>query len=99
LQRNSHFLPLPIITDGQVCVAGVFISPDIRTLARQYTAKALETLVSIMLDRESGASARTSAASILLDRAWGKPSQQVDANIDGSVTVCVVTGMPRSDRQ
>jgi hypothetical protein len=33
-----------------------------------------------MLDRESGASARTSAASILLDRAWGKPSQQVDAN-------------------
>ena len=73
-------------------------SPDIRTLARQYTTKALETLVSIMLDRESGASARTSAASILLDRAWGKPSQQVDANIDGSVTVCVVTGMPRSDR-
>jgi hypothetical protein len=74
-------------------------SPDIRKLAQQYTAEALDTLVSIIRDRESGASARTSAASILLDRGWGKPTQSVDGNIDGSMAVYVVTGVPRSDRQ
>jgi hypothetical protein len=52
-----------------------------------------------MRDRESGASVRTSAANILLDRAWGKPSQQVDANVNESMTVIVATGVPRSDRQ
>jgi hypothetical protein len=53
--------------------------------------------VSIIRDRESGASARTSAANILLDRAWGKPTQSVDANVNGSMAVYVVTGVPRSD--
>ena len=74
-------------------------SPDIRQLARQYTTEALDTLVGVMRDRESGASARASAANIVLDRAWGKPTQSVDANVDGSMTVCVVTGVPRPDRQ
>jgi hypothetical protein len=74
-------------------------SLDIRQLARQYTTEALETLVSILWDTESGASARVSAANILLDRAWGKPTQSVDDNVNGSVAVYVITGVPRSDRQ
>jgi len=51
-----------------------------------------------MRDRESGASARASAANIVLDRGWGKPTQSVDANVNGSA-VYVVTGVPRLDRQ
>jgi hypothetical protein len=73
-------------------------SPDVRKLAQQYTSEALETLVSVIRDRESGASARTNAANILLDRAWGKPTQSVDANVNGSMAVYVVTGVPRLDR-
>jgi hypothetical protein len=40
-------------------------------LARQHTAGALEILLRVMRDRESGAGARTSAANILFDENKG----------------------------
>jgi hypothetical protein len=50
---------------------------DVRALARQHTADAVSTLVTIMLDNNAAASARTSAASAILDRGWGKPEQSI----------------------
>ena len=44
-------------------------------LARQHTAAAVETLVSIMTDPKSAPAARVSAANALLDRGHGKPPQ------------------------
>ena len=51
---------------------------DIRSLARNHTAKALSTLASIMNQRKAPAAARVAAAQALLDRGWGKPTQPVD---------------------
>ena len=53
-------------------------------LARSYTDVALGALVGIAQNGESE-SARVSAASAILDRGYGKPSQQIDANINARV--------------
>jgi hypothetical protein len=51
---------------------------EIRSLARKYTHKALNTLVSIMVEPKAPAAARIMAANSLLDRGWGKAAQLVD---------------------
>lgn len=53
---------------------------DIRSLARSHTASAIRTLVAIMREPKSQASARVSAATALLDRGWGKPKETFDIN-------------------
>src|SRR5207248_10062591 len=53
------------------------IIEDIRALAREHTATAINALVRIA---ESGKqeSARVAAASALLDRGWGRPTRPLD---------------------
>jgi hypothetical protein len=51
---------------------------EIRSLARKYTHKALNTLVSIMVEPKAPAAARIMAANSLMDRGWGKAAQLVD---------------------
>jgi hypothetical protein len=51
---------------------------EIRSLARKYTHKALNTLVSIMVEPKAPAAARIMAANSLIDRGWGKAAQLVD---------------------
>jgi Family of unknown function (DUF5681) len=50
---------------------------QVRELAREHTAEAIQTLVSIMTDPKSAPAARVSAANALLDRGYGKPPQHV----------------------
>ena len=60
---------------------------DIRSMARNHTAKALSTLASIMNEAKAPAAARVAAAQALLDRGWGKATQVVEAtvnNVDAS---------------
>jgi len=45
--------------------------------ARDYTALALGTLVSVMKDTTVSAAARVTAATAVLDRGWGKPKEPV----------------------
>lgn len=47
----------------------------VRELARQYTAQAVEALVSTLSD--GGWAAKVAAANALLDRGWGKAEQAV----------------------
>src|ERR1700752_2936978 len=56
---------------------------EVRDLARQHTAMAIETLRSIAADPKKDPRARVAAANALLDRAYGKPPQ--DVNLDGRV--------------
>jgi hypothetical protein len=51
---------------------------EIRSLASKYTHKALNTLVSIMVEPKAPAAARIMAANSLIDRGWGKAAQLVD---------------------
>jgi hypothetical protein len=53
-------------------------------LARRHTAKAVETLFTIMQEGESAAD-RIAAARVLLDHAWGRPPVQVDINATSRV--------------
>jgi hypothetical protein len=53
------------------------IKQELRELAREYSGKALETLVKICESGENE-TARVAAANALLDRGYGKPSQHVD---------------------
>lgn len=54
---------------------------DIRSLARNHTARAIETLQGIMDQPKAPPAARVAAACALLDRGWGKPNQTVDMNV------------------
>lgn len=53
---------------------------EVRELARQHTATAMQALVEVCANKKAPPSARVSAASTLLDRGWGKPLQPVDIN-------------------
>jgi hypothetical protein len=55
----------------------------LRDLARKYTDGALETLSTIMDDKNAPAAARVSAANALLDRGYGKPSQVLSGDEEG----------------
>lgn len=54
------------------------VAAEVRELARQHTADAIQTLVSIMTNPKSAPAARVSAATVLLDRGYGKPPQAVE---------------------
>ena len=50
---------------------------EVRLLARQYTAEAINTLVELMRYKKAP-TIRVRAAEVLLDRGWGKPPASVD---------------------
>lgn len=56
---------------------------EVKKLARQYTAVAIQTLHDIMIDKEQTGSARVGAANSLLDRGYGRPIQQVEVGGPG----------------
>lgn len=57
---------------------------ELREIARERTADALATLVSVMSDPKAPAAARVSAACAVLDRGYGRPTQQLQhAGHDG----------------
>lgn len=53
---------------------------EIRSLARQHTEKALNTLAGIMNEPSAPHAARVSAANSLLDRGWGKAEQRIESD-------------------
>ena len=53
---------------------------EVRDLARENTAEAIETLKQIMRDKKAPAQARVAASCAMLDRGYGKPAQSVDLN-------------------
>ena len=55
---------------------------DIRSLARQHTGTALQTLARIAGDVNAPEEAQVAAANSLLDRGWGKATQIIEATID-----------------
>jgi len=63
---------------------------EVKQLAREHTAEAIQTLVSIMTNSKSPAAARVSAANSLLDRGYGKPPQ----HITGEDKVSFVARLP-----
>jgi Family of unknown function (DUF5681) len=50
---------------------------EVRELAREHTAEAVQTLVSIKTNTKAAPAARVSAANALLDRGYGKPPQHI----------------------
>ena len=66
--------------------------PFVRDIARESTTLAIETLRTIAADTDAPHAARVSAATALLDRAWGKPAQQLSADINAAQTVTINLG-------
>ena len=60
-----------------------------RDIARESTTLAIETLRTIAADTDAPHAARVSAATALLDRAWGKPAQQLLADINAAQAVTI----------
>lgn len=69
---------------------------DLKSLARSYTERAVQTLGGICENSESDA-ARATAAIALLDRGWGKPNQPHDAKVDGELRIVIRKMLHRED--
>lgn len=59
---------------------------NIRDLARSYTVDAIQTLVTVMTQKNAAASAKVNAACAILDRGWGKPVQPTE-NLNVNVSI------------
>lgn len=55
---------------------------ELRSLAQQYTAQAIETLAEIMQSADASFGVRIVAANSLLDRGHGKPAQAVELELE-----------------
>src|SRR5215470_19019100 len=55
---------------------------EVKALAREHTAEALDTLAQIMRDHKAPQAARVSAARELLDRGYGRAESSVNAKIE-----------------
>lgn len=75
-QMSQEMYPATSGKSKEVAATGKVIH-DIRTAARAYAERALETLNSIMLDPLVSANHRIDAADKLLDRGFGKPRQEI----------------------
>jgi hypothetical protein len=73
------------------------IPPDVRSLARAYTKKAIEVLGGIMVKGDKEA-ARVAAAGILLDRGWGRPPQPLTGDPDEPIIVEIINRV-RSEKK
>jgi hypothetical protein len=54
---------------------------DVKFAARELTPVAMDTLEKAMTDQKTPWAAKITAAIAVLDRGWGKPTQQVAANV------------------
>src|SRR5215467_11151088 len=60
---------------------------EVKELAREHTAEAIQTLVSIMTNPKSAPAARVSAANALLDIGYGKPPQHISGESDRTFVI------------
>ena len=66
---------------------GISKMPEkLRELCRARTREAVVTLSEIMNDKKQPAAARVTAASALMDRGWGRPSQQIEVDVEHKLT-------------
>jgi len=59
--------------------------------ARIHTMEAVETLVTIMRDKDAPPAARVNASNGILDRGWGKPSQPLTGDADAPLQIAFRT--------
>ena len=62
------------------------VTRELADAAQEYTEEALETLIRICRSGKSEA-ARVAAACAILDRGHGKPKQQIQADVQGKLTL------------
>lgn len=60
---------------------------DIRSLARTHSRLAISTLAAVARSKSAPAAARVGASVALLERGWGKPQQDLNADVALTVTI------------
>jgi hypothetical protein len=69
---------------------------EIKSLARQHTARAIAVLAGIMDEPKAPMAARVAAANSLIDRGWGKAAQAITGgDEDDNPLRLIVTGVKR----
>ena len=64
------------------------IAAEVRALAQEHSAEAIELLVEIMRNKNAAVTSRTAAANAILDRAIGRPE------FSGKIETCQVNAEP-----
>lgn len=66
---------------------GIHLDTDARMKAAIFAPRALATIIEIMGNPDNNPTVRLDAAKIILDRAWGKPQQNLKAEVHTHSTV------------
>lgn len=82
-------------TGGRVAGTPNKATAEIKALARNYAAEAIEALVNVIRSTDSDA-ARVAAIREMLDRGYGKATQMLASDEQaGGLKVTIETGVPR----
>ena len=76
-------------TGGRVKGSKNKIGADVRALAQEYGAEAIEQLVQLMRNGENGQT-KVAAIKELLNRGYGQATTKIDADVNGSFVVEIV---------
>ena len=60
---------------------------DVRSMARVHTVKCIEVLRRLVDCPKVSPAVRVAAAQVLIERGWGRPSQEIQAQLSGEVTI------------
>ena len=70
---------------------------EVRTLAREHTTGAIETLVRVHSNPKAPPAARVAAATAIIDRGWGKPSGDLEGAEALVIKVLKFSELPADD--
>jgi len=77
---NPRGRPKVVLDDGRT----------LSDLAKEHTARAIETLVNVLGSNVAPEAAKVSAATALLDRGWGRPRQDVGLDVKSDEAVAAL---------
>lgn len=65
------------------------IPQEFKELAKTKSLGALNKIIEIMENPESDKKDVLRASEMIIDRAWGKPTQQIDADVNGNMNITI----------
>jgi hypothetical protein len=93
ISGNPRGRPPKSLEERELAAQERKVIADVKAAARELTQDAIDTLKDAMKAPNAPWAARVAAAGHILDRGWGRPQQQIDANVN------VIDGMAIEEQE
>jgi Family of unknown function (DUF5681) len=93
ISGNPRGRPPKSLEERELAAQERKVIADVKAAAKELTQEAIDTLKDAMKAPNAPWAARVAAAGHILDRGWGRPQQQIDANVN------VIDGMAIEEQE